>query len=72
MGALTPEASWHSLASSIARPRQNNQGNALCLLDKKDEVEEEYRPDSTEPHANLLRAQQALTGNATNPEKIPQ
>ena len=42
------------------------------LLDKKDEVEEEYRPGSTEPYAELLQAQRAWTGNATNPEKIPQ
>jgi hypothetical protein len=49
----------------------NDQGNALWLLDKK-EVEKEYRPDSTELHANLLRAQQALMRNATNAEKIPQ
>jgi hypothetical protein len=42
------------------------------LLDKKDEVEEEYRPDSTEPHAYLPQGQQALTGDATNPEKIIQ
>ena len=41
-------------------------------LDKKDEVEEEYRPDSTEPHANMPQGQQALTGDATNPEKILQ
>ena len=30
------------------------------------------KPDSTEARANLLRAQQALTGNAPNPERIPQ
>jgi Flp pilus assembly protein TadD len=42
----------------------------LWLLDKKDEVEEEYRPDSTEPRANLPRTQQALTGNAAKLENI--
>jgi hypothetical protein len=47
-----------------------DQGNALWLLDKKDEVKEEYRRIQPSHTPIGCGAQRTLTGNPTNPEKF--